>query len=114
MFLINSRYPLFSATPLSSDREGLHLPGAYLLPKLRYQFAEFLNQSSLERLRILSSPTCVGFRYGRHMDSYAGLFSEAVHQSVDVLSSKWRAPLPLSVLTMRLWHEASYIANLRG
>ena len=85
MFLINSRYPLFSATPLSSGREDLHLPGAYLLPKLRYQFAEFLNQSSLERLRILSSPTCVGLRYGHQMDSYAGLFLEAVHQSVDVV-----------------------------
>ena len=27
-------------------------------------FAEFLNVSSLERLRILISPTCVGLRYG--------------------------------------------------
>ena len=38
--------------------------GALLLPKLRSQFAEFLNVDSLERLRIFSSPTCVGLRYG--------------------------------------------------
>jgi hypothetical protein len=34
---------------------------APLIPKLRGHFAEFLNDGSLERLRILSSPTCVGF-----------------------------------------------------
>ena len=43
----------------------LHLPGAHLLPKLRCQFAEFLLQSSLKRLRILISRTSVGLRYGR-------------------------------------------------
>ncbi len=36
---------------------------AHLLPKLRCHFAEFLNQSSLKRLRILTLPTCVGLRY---------------------------------------------------
>ena len=34
---------------------------APLLPKLRGQFAEFLKKCSLERLRILSSPTSVSF-----------------------------------------------------
>ena len=37
---------------------------APLLPKLRGHFAEFLNESSLAHLRILSSTTCVGLRYG--------------------------------------------------
>ena len=37
---------------------------APLLPKLRGQFAEFLNNASPARLRILSSSTCVGLRYG--------------------------------------------------
>ena len=35
-----------------------------LLPKLRVQFAEFLQNSSLKRLGILYHPTCVGFGYG--------------------------------------------------
>ena len=47
--------------PLHCDQLAL----APLLPKLRGHFAEFLNKGSPVRLRILSSPTCVGFRYGR-------------------------------------------------
>ena len=39
--------------------------GAPLFPKLRGQFAEFLNNSSPVGLRILFLPTCVGLRYGR-------------------------------------------------
>ena len=37
---------------------------APLLPKLRGYFAEFLNNASSVGLRILSSSTCVGLRYG--------------------------------------------------
>ena len=37
---------------------------APLLPKLRGHFAEFLNKSSPDRLRIFFSSTCVGLRYG--------------------------------------------------
>ena len=37
---------------------------APLLPKLRGQFAEFLNNPSPVGLRILFLPTCVGLRYG--------------------------------------------------
>ena len=55
MFLINSRLGLFTA---ASQRE------APLLPKLRGQYAEFLNNPSPDGLRILSSSTCVGLWYG--------------------------------------------------
>src|SRR3712207_3734807 len=37
---------------------------APLIPKLRGYFAEFLNNASSVGLRILSSTTCVGLRYG--------------------------------------------------
>ena len=37
---------------------------APLIPKLRGQLAEFLNEGSPAHLRILSPPTCVGLRYG--------------------------------------------------
>ncbi len=40
------------------------LSQAPLIPKLRGQFAEFLNSNSSDGLRILSSSTCVGLRYG--------------------------------------------------
>ena len=61
MFLLNSRRTRFTAAPSS-----LHSTGALLLPKLRSQFAEFLNKLSLERLWIFSSSTCVGLWYGSH------------------------------------------------
>ena len=38
---------------------------APLLPKLRGQFAEFLNEGSSDRLGMLYPSTCVGLRYGR-------------------------------------------------
>jgi hypothetical protein len=45
----------------------LHPRTVVLLPKLRTRFAEFLNQGSLDRLRMLYVPTCVGLGYG-HLD----------------------------------------------
>ena len=41
------------------------ISGAPLIPKLRGQFAEFLNYPSPVGLRILFLTTCVGLRYGR-------------------------------------------------
>ena len=54
MFLLNSCLGHFSAAACA----------ALLLPKLRSHFAEFLNNASPVGLRILSSSTCVGLRYG--------------------------------------------------
>ena len=46
-----------------------HISAAPLLPKLRGHFAEFLNNASPAGLRILSSSTCVGLRYGRNINN---------------------------------------------
>ena len=62
--------------PLESARLS-HVERAPLLPKLRGHFAEFLLHGSLEHLRLLASPTCVGLRYGRTKHSRAGLFLAA-------------------------------------
>ena len=43
-----------------------------LLPKLRGQFAEFLQHHSLKRLGILYQPTCVGFGYGLTLGLFPG------------------------------------------
>jgi len=64
MFLLNSRSHRFSAASSRFRGKLLHANEAYLLPKLRYQFAEFLLLSSLKRLRIFILPTSVGLRYG--------------------------------------------------
>ena len=57
MFLLNSCLGHFSAASFE----------ATLLPKLRVHFAEFLNNTSPAGLRILSSSTCVGLRYGYYI-----------------------------------------------
>ena len=67
--MLNSRLGLFTATPSRSTCESSHANGAHLLPKLRCHFAEFLNERSLKRLRILSLPTCVGLRYDHQNNS---------------------------------------------
>ena len=54
MFLLNSCLGLFTAACFQAP----------LLPKLRGHFAEFLSNASPAGLRILSSSTCVGLRYG--------------------------------------------------
>jgi hypothetical protein len=66
VFLVNSRYPLACATPSSSESKSLHPNGVLLLPKLRRQFAEFLNHGSPDLLGILYLSTCVGLGYGHH------------------------------------------------
>ena len=48
-----------------------------LFPKLRGHFAEFLNESSLERLSILCPSTCVGLRYVHLPDSLQRFFLAA-------------------------------------
>ena len=70
MFLLNSCLSLFSAALIYSYMR------ATLIPKLRVHFAEFLSNASSVGLRILSSSTCVGLRYGQ-ISHYSG-FSRQV------------------------------------
>ena len=66
-----------------------------LLPKLRRQFAEFLNHSSPVRLGILYPPTCVGLGYGHRASSLLGFSWQrrigdfAVCRSASRLSVEW-------------------------
>ena len=68
MFLLNSCLSLFSAACFQAP----------LLPKLRGHFAEFLNNASSVGLRILSSSTCVGLRYGYSIN-YSGFSRHRVY-----------------------------------
>ena len=58
--------------PIQHTTRGRAPYRAPLLPKLRGQYAEFLDHVSLVHLRLLASPTCVGLRYGRSTDSLPG------------------------------------------
>ena len=79
------------------------LSQAPLLPKLRGHFAEFLNNASPAGLRILSSSTCVGFRYGciqlysgfsRRLESCASLLFFAPRHAFDLVSGFAFLPSP--------------------
>ena len=72
VFLLNSRLGLFAAArggPVSLA------PRASLLPRLRDDFAEFLNVVSLAHLGLLDPSTCVGLRYGPARSNAARGFS---------------------------------------
>ena len=82
------------------------LAWAPLLPKLRGHFAEFLNNASPVGLRILSSSTCVGLRYGYGM-IYSGFSWHMAHMlpyfiSVHITLLDCMADLP-SILLLRLY-----------
>ena len=88
MFLLNSCLGHFSAASFE----------ATLLPKLRVHFAEFLNNTSPAGLRILSSSTCVGLRYGYYINN-SGFSRRPAHVlryscSLHVTSSLYMADLP--------------------
>ena len=59
MLLLSSRSPRFCVT-----QERVAPLRVLLIPKLRSQFAEFLQRSSPKRLSLLDPPTCVGLGYG--------------------------------------------------
>ena len=63
VFVKQSLPPIFCPRFQLIFAKKTHLQSGHFLPKLQWYIAEFLNWSSLTRLRILSSPTCVGFRY---------------------------------------------------
>ena len=104
MFLLNSCLGRFSAAALA----------ALLLPKLRSHFAEFLNNTSPAGLRILSSSTCVGLRYGplisysgfsRQEGAAASLLHFAPHHAFalcHVVFPPWRLPRLHRVFHSRL------------
>ena len=101
-FLINSHMGRFSAASSASGCTP-STKKAPLIPKLRGNFAEFLHESSHERLRILSLPACVGFWYGRpgtdhedFLEDHSGHFANISGLVLPLGMSRWIClPLPL-------------------
>ena len=81
---------------------------APLLPKLRGHFAEFLNNASPAGLRILSSSTCVGLRYGfcLHNSGFSWHMAHGLRYSfsLHITSSDCIADLP-TILLPRLFRS---------
>ena len=105
VFLVNSRFYLFSAT---SETLGCtpSMTLAPLIPKLRGQFAEFLHHGSLKHLRLFASPTCVGLRYGQLLPNLRG-FSWKFFEQVG-LSQATRFLKCLGVMNGGFAYRSSY------
>jgi hypothetical protein len=92
-----------SAGPLHCGPPRLFTPQrAPLLPKLRGQIAEFLNGGYPARLWILSSPTCVGFRYGHLNAWHRGFSRHSVRPSSPVENHR------LPIATVNYGHGFAY------
>lgn len=81
--------------PGNAQGESPSHPRAPLLPKLRGHFAEFLNEGSLARLRLLALPTCVGLWYGH--DDFDGVEGISCKHGVGCFANELprRLPSPL-------------------
>jgi len=101
VFLVNSRLGHLSAAFFGSICERYHLIKASLLPKLRNKFAEFLSPGSLEHLRILSLPTCVGLRYGRLFDSLEAFLGSMIR--ICWLARRRASPSSLRLKLIRIF-----------
>ena len=78
------------------------LSQAPLLPKLRGYFAEFLDNASPVGLRILSSSTCVGLRYG-YVQNYSGFSWQSFRQLPTVQSPRHASGPPGGFASPALW-----------
>ena len=72
VFSKQSLSPSLCDHPTPTNRKSRRPKVAPHLPKLRGQFAEFLNHSSPASLSILNPTTSVGFGYGQHHHSLRG------------------------------------------
>ena len=70
VFSKQSLPPGLCPPPLVAQKRGP------LIPKLRGQFAEFLQHRSLKRLGMLYQSTCVGFEYGLALGLFPGTSSK--------------------------------------
>ena len=76
------------------------ISAAPLLPKLRGQFAEFLNNPSPVGLRIFFLPTCVGLRYGHLRNTHGFSRHLPCRTSVLISLDLYRNQLPAPTLQM--------------
>ena len=76
------------------------ISAAPLLPKLRGQFAEFLNNPSPVGLRIFFLPTCVGLRYGHLRNTHGFSRHLPCRTSVLISLDHYRNQLPAPTLQM--------------
>ena len=87
VFSKQSLSPSLCDHPTPTNRKDWRPKVAPHLPKLRGQFAEFLNHSSPASLSILNPTTSVGFGYGQHHHSLRGFSRQ--HRITTITTQKW-------------------------
>ena len=97
VFSKQSPEPLYCNSATLTGQAGSR-DEAPLLPKLRGQFAEFLNEGSHSHLRIFSSPTCVGLRYGYRDHSLEDFLGSVASATLCALRRSLRA--------LRVWNNS--------
>ena len=90
------------------------LAGASLLPKLRDLFAEFLNEGSPVRLRVLHASTCVGLGYGRRRSPLPTFSCTPVHRLLACARHHGHEPLATSLHLEALLSRAVWVAPIVG
>jgi hypothetical protein len=90
VFSKQSPEPLYCNSVTLTEQVGSR-DGAPLLPKLRGQLAEFLKGGSHLSLRIFSSPTCVGLRYGYPSHSLEAFLGSVASPALLSLRTSLRA-----------------------
>ena len=89
------------------------LSPAPLLPKLRGHYAEFLNNPSPVGLRILSSSTCVGLRYG-HLSIHQSFSRLTASRTSLLYFSPFRPAQPTAgfrYLQVSFWFKVRWLRN---
>ena len=102
VFSKQSPGPLYCNSFAHATAGIAHGNRAPLIPKLRGQFAEFLNEGSHSRLRIFSSPTCVGLRYGYPFHSLGAFLGSVASATLRAVGPRHG---PSGNVTLRIFLE---------
>ena len=95
MFLLNSRTGLFIATVPGSGSKSLHLKRHPLFRSYGADLPSSLTLVSLAHLRLLASPTCVGFGTDTLFSTFRSFSRQCSHSEFSRLAPGYLTPLRL-------------------
>ncbi len=96
MFLLNSRTSLFVATASSSGSKSLHRKRHPLFRSYGVNLPSSLTLVSLAHLRLLASPTCVGFGTVTLSSTFRSFSRQCSHSEFSRVASEYLTTLGLA------------------
>ena len=112
VFLLNSRTGLFVATAMSSGSKSLHPQRHPLFRSYGANLPSSLTLVSLAHLRLLASPTCVGFGTDTLFSTFRSFSRQCSHSEFARLASGYLTPLRLNVPRICLRHALRDSTNI--